>query len=81
MDLLHLSISGRIIGIKEVRTTDIHGDIMSGKFPRIKVEPVIGHFNLIAIDNLLLEDTIPISQTVAPSREVKRRQAVEEASG
>jgi hypothetical protein len=52
---------------------------VSGEFPGVEIKPVIGHFDLVAIDNLLLENTISISQTISPGGIVERGQAVEEA--
>ena len=57
-----------------VSWTYIYNDIMSGEFPRIEIEPVIGNFNLVAINNLLLENTIAVSQSVTPSRVIEGRQ-------
>lgn len=51
---------------------------MTGKLPRIEVKPVVGNLDLVSIDNLLFEDTVPIPQTVTPRRVVQRREAVEE---
>lgn len=50
----------------------IHSDIVSGELPRVEVEPVVGYFHLISIDDLLLENTISVSQAVAPGRVVER---------
>jgi len=44
-------------------------DIESFDFPRISiVQPVIGNFDLVAILDQLSENTIVISNTIAPSR-------------
>jgi hypothetical protein len=53
---------------------------MSWKFPRIEVEPVIRNLDLISIHNLLLEDSISVSQSVSPSRVVQRGKRVQETS-
>jgi len=50
------------------------------KLPGVKVEPVVGHLDLVAIDDLLLENAVAIPQTVAPGGVVQARQTVEEAS-
>jgi len=50
--------------------TYINHNIMPGEFPRIEVKPVIWNLNLVPIHDFLLEDTISISQTVAPGRVV-----------
>lgn len=54
---------------------------MAGELPGVKVKPIIGNLDLVAVDNLLLEDSVSVPQTVAPSGEIKRGKAVEEASG
>lgn len=46
---------------------NLHSDIVAGKFPRIKIEPVVGDLYLISIHDFLLEDPIPVSKAVAPS--------------
>jgi hypothetical protein len=51
-----------------------------GEFPRIEVKPVVRNLNLVAINNLLLEDTISVSQSISPSWVVERSQGIEEAS-
>jgi hypothetical protein len=53
---------------------------MSWKFPRIEVEPIIRNLDLISIHNLLLEDSISVSQSVSPSRVVQRGKRVQETS-
>lgn len=59
--------------------THVHGDVLSGELPGVEVKPVIRHFNLIAIDDLLLEDSVSVTQTVTPGGEIKRSQAIQEA--
>lgn len=53
---------------------------MSGKLPWVDVKPVIRFLHLVAIDNVLFEDTIAVAQSVAPGREVETRQTVQKAS-
>lgn len=53
---------------------------MSWKLPRVDVEPVIRLLNLVAIHNVLLEDTVAVAQSIAPRREVETRQTIQEAS-
>lgn len=60
---------------------DVDGDIMSGKLPWVEIKPVVGNLDLVAIDNLLLEDAVTVAQTVSPSRVIKGGQTVEETSG
>jgi hypothetical protein len=60
---------------------DVDRNVVSWKFPRVKVEPIIRDFDLVSIDNFLLEDTISVSQSVAPGWIVERCHAVQEAGG
>ena len=47
---------------------DVYGDFMAWELPWVEIKPIIRDLDLIAINDLLLEDTIAISQTVAPGR-------------
>ena len=60
---------------------NIHCDVVSRELPGIKVKPVIRDFDLVTIDNLLLEDTISVSKTITPCRVVERGKTIEEAGG
>jgi hypothetical protein len=60
---------------------DIHPDIVSRKLPRVEVQPVVWDLDLVAIDDFLLEDTVSVTEAIAPGRIIERGQAVEEASG
>lgn len=62
------------------KSTHINDNIVSGKLPRIEVQPIVRNLDLISVDNLLLEDTISISKSIAPSRVVERGERVEETS-
>lgn len=53
---------------------------MPGELPRVEVQPVVWHLNLVPIDDLLLENTIPVPQTIAPGGEVQRGHGVQETS-
>jgi hypothetical protein len=53
---------------------------MARELPGVEVEPVVGHLDLVTVDDLLLEDTVAVSQAVAPGGEVKRSKTVEETS-
>ena len=57
---------------------NVHGDIVPGKFPRVKVQPIIWYLYLISVDNLLLEDAISVTQAISPSRVVQGGHAVKE---
>lgn len=57
----------------------IDKNIMSGKLPRVKVQPVVRNLNLVSIHNLLLKNTITISQPITPSGVVERCQTIQKA--
>lgn len=54
--------------------------VKRGDLPWVEVEPVVGNLNLITVDNLLLEDTVAVPQTVAPGWVVEGCKTVQEAS-
>lgn len=60
---------------------DIDRDIMALEFPGVEVQPVIWNFDLVSVDNFLLEDTISVAEPVAPSRVVERSHRIEETGG
>ncbi len=64
-----------------VKNTYVNSHIVTRKLPGVKVQPVVGNFNLISINNFLLEDAVAVAKAVAPGGVVERCQAVEEASG
>lgn len=49
---------------------NINSDIVPRELPWVEIEPVIGDLNLISIDDLLLKDTIPVPESIAPGRKV-----------
>jgi hypothetical protein len=51
------------------------------ELPRVEVKPVVRDLDLVAVDNLLLEDTVSVSQAVAPCGKVERGETVQEAGG
>jgi hypothetical protein len=53
---------------------------VAGELPGVEIKPVVRHFDLIPIDNLLLENTISVPQAITPGRVVEGGQAVQEAS-
>ncbi len=53
---------------------------MTRELPRVEVQPVVRHLNLVAVDDLLLEDAIAVAEAVTPSWVVERGKTVEEAS-
>jgi hypothetical protein len=76
MDLAKVSSPSR----SRQEGTHIYDNIMSREFPRIEVKPVIRNLDLISVHNLLLEDSISISQSVSPGRVVQRGKRVQETS-
>lgn len=60
---------------------DVDRDVVASELPRVEVKPIVRNLDLITINNLLLEDTVFVSQSVTPGGIVERGQAVEEASG
>lgn len=61
--------------------TYIDSYVVPGEFPGVEIQPVVGNLDLVAVDDLLFEDTITISQTIAPGRVVQACQTVEETGG
>ena len=53
---------------------------MSWKLPGVKVEPVVWNFDLVSVDDFLLENSISVSEAVTPGGEVEGGQAVKETS-
>lgn len=76
LDLLVISVSQ----LGQCGETHIYNNIMSWKLPWIEVKPVIGDLNLVSIHNLLLKNTISVSQSITPSWVVEGRQRVQETS-
>lgn len=40
---------------------NVYRNVMSRKLPRIQVEPIVGHFDLISVDDILLENSVPVA--------------------
>ena len=57
---------------------NVHGNIVPWEFPRIEVQPVIWYLHLVSVHNLLLKDTIPVTEAITPSRVVQSGHAVKE---
>lgn len=57
----------------------VNRDIVAGELPGVKVQPIVGNFHLVTVDDFLLEDSVSVAKTVAPGGIVERSQAVEEA--
>lgn len=53
-------------------------DFVSWELPGVVIKPVVWNFDLVSIDDLLLEDTIAVPQTISPGRIIQRRHAVQE---
>ena len=61
------------------RGTYIDSHIVTRELPRVEFQPIVGHLNLVAVNDLLLENTVAVAKTVAPGGVVERRKTVEEA--
>lgn len=61
--------------------TYINSHVVARKLPGVKVQPVVGNFNLVSVDNLLLENAVTVAKTVSPGGVVERGETVEEAGG
>lgn len=60
---------------------DLVSDVLSLDLPGVAVvEPEVWDLNLVAVSDLLLEDTVVVSNTVAPSRDFECGEGVDEAS-
>lgn len=57
---------------------NVHSDIVPGKFPRVEVQPIIWYLHLVSVHNLLLKDTVPVTQAITPGRVVQGGHAVKE---
>ena len=77
------SLNATVFELSDV-TVEAHGvdDIRALNLPWIaELEPVVGDFNLLSVDNLLFEDSIIVADTIAPSRDLHSRHTVQEAGG
>lgn len=59
---------------------NVDSDVMSRKFPGVEVQPIVWDFNLITVDDLLFENTVLVSESIAPGWVVHGGQAVKETS-
>lgn len=57
---------------------DVDSNVMSRELPRVEIKPVIRNLHLVSIDDLLLEDTILVPQSITPSRVIEGGHAVQE---
>ena len=57
---------------------DIDRDIVARKLPWVEVKPIVWNFDLVAIDYLLFEDTVPVTQSITPGWVVECCHAVKE---
>ena len=58
---------------------DVNSHVMSRKFPGIEVEPIIRDFNLKTVNELLLEYSVPITESITPGRHIHGGHAVQKA--
>lgn len=61
--------------------TYINRHIVARKLPRVKLEPVVGNLDLVAVNDFLLEDAVAVAQAIAPGGVVERGETVKEAGG
>ena len=55
---------------------NVDRNFVTREFPGIIIEPVVGDLHLVSVYDLLLEDSIAVSQSVSPSRVVQCSHAV-----
>ena len=51
---------------------NVNYNVMALELPWVEVQPVVGNFDLVSVDNLLLKDTVAVAQAVTPGRVVER---------
>ena len=56
---------------------NVYSDVMSRKFPRVEVQPIVWNLYLKPIDNFLLKDTISVTQAISPGGVIQRSHTVE----
>lgn len=79
---VELDLGGSVCVFERVTgLTHVDRHVLARELPGVKVKPVVGHLDLVAVDNLLLEDTVPVPQAVAPGGKVEGSKTVEEAGG
>ena len=57
---------------------NVHGDIVSGKLPRVEVQPIVRDFYLISVNDFLFKDAISVTQAISPGRVVEGGHAIKE---
>ncbi|OPZ04772.1 MAG: hypothetical protein BWZ09_01577 [Alphaproteobacteria bacterium ADurb.BinA305] len=61
---------------------DAHADLGAGELPRVAVrEPVVGHLDLLPVDDLLAEHAVVVADAVAEAGHAERGHGVEKAGG
>ena len=56
---------------------NIHSNVVPREFPRVEIQPIIWYLHLKPVDDLLLKDTISITQAISPGRVIQRGHTVE----
>lgn len=59
----------------------VYDNIVTLELPGVEVEPVVWHFDLVSIHDLLLKDPVSVAQAVSPGWVVQGGHRVEEAGG
>ena len=56
---------------------NVNSDVVSRKFPRVKVQPIVWNLYLKPVDNFLFKDTISVAQAISPGGVIQRSHTVE----
>ena len=56
---------------------NVYGDVMSGKFPRVEVQPIVRDLYLKTVDDFLLKDTVSVTQAISPGGVIQGSHTVE----
>ena len=56
---------------------NVNSDVMSRKFPRVKVQPIVWNLYLKPVDDFLFKDTISVAQAISPGWVIQRSHTVE----
>ena len=56
---------------------NVYSDVMSRKFPRVEVQPIVWNLYLKPVDDFLLKDTISVTQAISPGGIIQCSHTVE----
>ena len=69
---------GSVLASRDITVElNVYSDVMSRKFPRVEVQPIVWNLYLKTVDYFLLKDTISVTQAISPGRIIQRSHAVE----